>query len=191
MKTTIVGITTLLTIFGSLGNLTAQESGRISNMKKPRQAISGSFYSLSLNQPPFPFNPFPDLPTYSIGDGRFVYDDRSVDYLQLWAELEATRVETQSLQTVSATTEFGSEQMLTAGSGLRLTIALLEGGIKSVSYDTQPGFVYSVQESTDLATWTPLETTVAEDTVTTFFVEDGSLRFYRVVQGDDRIQFPD
>src|SRR6266550_2961752 len=41
---------------------------------------SGTFYSLQKgeDQPPFPFNPLSDLfPVFSLGDGRFVIDDRS------------------------------------------------------------------------------------------------------------------
>ena len=52
----------------------------------------GTFYSLTLFQPPFPFNPFPELPVYAVGDGSFVYDDRSVDYVAwraLWAQESA------------------------------------------------------------------------------------------------------
>jgi len=47
-----------------------------------------TFYSLQRPEiPPLPFNPFPELPLYSIGEHSWVYDDRSVDYVQL--ELEA------------------------------------------------------------------------------------------------------
>ena len=35
---------------------------------------------------PLPFNPFPELPVYSIGEGRFLYDDREVDYAALRKE---------------------------------------------------------------------------------------------------------
>jgi len=30
--------------------------------------------------PPLPFNPFPDLAVYAVGERTFIYDDRSVDY---------------------------------------------------------------------------------------------------------------
>ena len=43
----------------------------------------GLFYSLQHpTYPPFPANPFPDLPVYWIEADRFVYDDRTVDYDQ-------------------------------------------------------------------------------------------------------------
>jgi hypothetical protein len=41
----------------------------------------GAFYSMQLtNLPPYPFNPYPELQLYQIGQNRFAYDDRSVDY---------------------------------------------------------------------------------------------------------------
>ena len=42
---------------------------------------SGTFYSLQKadDQPPLPYDPFADLfPVFSLGDGRFLIDDRSV-----------------------------------------------------------------------------------------------------------------
>jgi len=47
---------------------------------------SGTYWSLQLNnQPPLPFDPFPELETYSVGDNTWLIDDRSVDYPGLWA----------------------------------------------------------------------------------------------------------
>ena len=43
--------------------------------------VGVAYYSAQLsNFPPLPFSPFPDLPVYKVGEGRFVYDDREVDY---------------------------------------------------------------------------------------------------------------
>jgi hypothetical protein len=52
-------------------------------------SIGSTYYSAQLFQPPLPYNPFPDLPLYSFGDGKFVYDDTKVDYGQLRAEAAA------------------------------------------------------------------------------------------------------
>ena len=42
------------------------------------------YYSMQFtNPPPMPVNPFPDLPVYEIGEGKFAYDDRGVDYSAL------------------------------------------------------------------------------------------------------------
>ncbi len=45
--------------------------------------LIGTFRSLTLLQPPFPFNPFPELAVYSTGTGAYVYDDSQVDYVAL------------------------------------------------------------------------------------------------------------
>lgn len=50
--------------------------------------LTGTFYSLTLFQPPFPFNPFPELPVYALTNGGFVFDDRTVDYAALQAANE-------------------------------------------------------------------------------------------------------
>jgi len=55
--------------------------------------VIGTFWSLQKfgEQPPFPFLPF-DVPVYSLGDGVFVFDDRTVDYVALHQEAEAMRL---------------------------------------------------------------------------------------------------
>lgn len=50
---------------------------------------TGTFYSLTLLQAPFPYNPFPELAVYSTGSGAYVYDDSQVDYVALRAEQNA------------------------------------------------------------------------------------------------------
>src|SRR5271157_6661813 len=52
----------------------------------PPDAIpqSGTFYSAQ-NFPPMPFDWLPGLPVYSLGQGRFVIDDSSVDFSALGA----------------------------------------------------------------------------------------------------------
>jgi hypothetical protein len=53
----------------------------------------GTFWSLQLtNQPPLPFNPFPDLPVYAVDQDAFLIDDRSVDYDLLCKEMEAMQM---------------------------------------------------------------------------------------------------
>src|SRR6266496_939410 len=50
---------------------------------RPRPPV---YYSAQRNQPPLPFDPFPDLPVFDLGNGGLMYDDRDVDYDQLNAE---------------------------------------------------------------------------------------------------------
>lgn len=52
----------------------------------------GTFYLMQQKTPPWPFNPFPDLPVYWFGEGpRFLVDDSAVDYVTLRAPALATQ----------------------------------------------------------------------------------------------------
>ena len=64
----------------------------------------GTFYSLTLLQAPFPFNPFPELAVYATGTGAYVYDDSQVDYVAL-------RTEQNSLLSASSFGEGGAQMM--------------------------------------------------------------------------------
>ena len=50
---------------------------------------TGTFWSMQLtNRPPFPCNPFPNLPLYTDGTpGNYYYDDLGIDYSALWAAI--------------------------------------------------------------------------------------------------------
>jgi len=53
----------------------------IGGKAKNSSPASGTFYSLQLsNAPPFPFDPWPGLPHYPLGNGIFLVDDSSVEY---------------------------------------------------------------------------------------------------------------
>ena len=53
----------------------------------------GTFFSLQkTNDPPLPFNPFPELPLYALGTNTYVFDDREVDYVAMQQEREALRL---------------------------------------------------------------------------------------------------
>lgn len=72
--------------------------------------LTGTFRSLTLMQPPFPYLPFSGLPVYALADGTFVYDDRQVDYFALRAELAAEAMMKESMQ-------FSSSSVLLGGGG--------------------------------------------------------------------------
>ena len=72
--------------------------------------LTGTFRSLTLMQPPFPFNPFPGLPVYVLADGTFIYDDSQVDYVALRTEIAAEATQAKSLQ-------FSSSSVLLGGGG--------------------------------------------------------------------------
>ena len=132
----------------------------------------GTFYSLTLLQPPFPFNPFPELAVYSTGTGAYVYDDSQVDYVALRAEQNA------SLFSVSGFGEGGMQMMSlesppapggggggSGGSGgitsappysvagLKLTIPVLVNTntyIYTTIFDHNPALVYDIYARTNL-----------------------------------------
>jgi len=56
--------------------------GWASNLRAEDPPLVGTFYSLQLsNAPPFPYDPWPDLPHWALGNGIFVVDDSTIDYL--------------------------------------------------------------------------------------------------------------
>ena len=105
MKLKNAAIIAMGLVFGAITSTSAQRAAHVKNQQTP---LFGTFYSLTLNQPPFPFNPFPELPVYSIGDGKFVYDDRSVDYLQLRAGIAAIQEEQRAMQLKSGEADSGA-----------------------------------------------------------------------------------
>lgn len=53
-------------------------------------APGGNFWMLGTDTPPLPFNPFPELPVFSLGGDEWLVDDRSVDYPGLQASFAET-----------------------------------------------------------------------------------------------------
>ena len=50
----------------------------------------GTYWTLKGAAAPLPFDPYPDLPVYSVGtNGQYLIDDRSVDYATLDAQMQA------------------------------------------------------------------------------------------------------
>ena len=67
--------------------LAGQANGAGTKKSPPPMPPGGTFYSLqNLAQPPLPFDPFPDLPLLSLGDGIYAFDDRSVNYAAFTAQ---------------------------------------------------------------------------------------------------------
>jgi len=136
----------------------------------------GTFYSLTLLQAPFPFNPFPELPLYDAGDGIYVYDDRSVDYLALrTAEFSAPSAGAKSSGVMLAGGTGGGAMSMSgppppsggggsggsgssvsnpppySATGLKLTIPVLTNGyVYTTVFDHDPGLAYDVYTKTNL-----------------------------------------
>jgi hypothetical protein len=158
----------------------------------------GNYYSAQSYEskrppmPPLPFNPFPELPVYAIGERTFIYDDRSVDYEALRKEAaERQAAEAANQPAVAERGEMMSP--LQSEDDLRLKIETFDAGVKVVSFNTVTGLVYHLQQKTNLndSEWTTIRTLVATSTNADYTIEDGAMAFYRVVQEDDTIQFPD
>jgi hypothetical protein len=60
-----------------------------------------------------------------------------------------------------------------------------------IYFDTVPGCLYNIEESTNLLDWSVMQTAIAMDTNYIFSTTATDMKFYRVVLPDDRIQFPD
>jgi len=87
--------------------------------------LFGTFYSMQIiNWPPLPFNPFPELPLYELGQGIYAYDDREVDYAALRQQ------QTQPQQASAGAQNNKSKVMLAGGSG---------GGAQTMSGPEPPG----------------------------------------------------
>lgn len=158
----------------------AQEQLTIFPSPMPSPPLTGTFRSMTLMQPPFPFNPFPQLPVYSLGDGSFVYDDRTVDYVALRAEIAAEASQASSLQFSSSSVLLGGggvQTMSLSGppppggggggggsggggitspppysvSGLKLTIPVLTNGyIYTTIFEHNPALAYDIYTKTNL-----------------------------------------
>jgi hypothetical protein len=67
---------------------TAQVKKDPQTIIRERIANHGTYYTMqNPKSPPLPFNPFPGLPVYTITNGIFLLDDRTVDYEALREEI--------------------------------------------------------------------------------------------------------
>jgi hypothetical protein len=65
-----------------------------------------------------------------------------------------------------------------------------DNATRVIHFDTMPGFIYNVEESTNLLNWSLMQSVVARDTNYIFSTAATGKKFYRVAQPDDRISFP-
>ena len=91
-----------------------------------RRPASGTYFSAQMKQPPLPFNPFPELPVFALGQKRFIYDDSSVDYARFQREQAMAAPENGQMLN-SAFTSYGTNlhisSILVAGNAVHLTLS--------------------------------------------------------------------
>jgi len=103
---------------------------------------TGAFYSLQRPKyPPFPVNPFPELPVYWIGDNSWIYDDRAVDYEQLAREAQAWA---EALAAEAALLQEPSQQTLLLG-GPYLSVLIAKEPTNTFATLTVTNCVYGHQ----------------------------------------------
>jgi len=148
----------LIGAFVSTGAFAAEELTLVAATEVPQL---GTFYSLTLLQPPLPFNPFPELPVYSAGDGVYVYDDRSVDYVSLaaFSTESSGGVATSSSEPPPSPGGGGggggggvvSNTPPYSVAGLKLTIPVLTNGyIYTTIFEHDPALAYDIYGKTNL-----------------------------------------
>jgi hypothetical protein len=137
-----------------------------------------SYHSAQRNVPPLPFNPFPELQVYDLGDSKFVYDDRDVDYVSLRKNSEeAAAIQSANAEGayVSETPEGGGgspQAMLADGMCLYITMT----GSNSYSLlvtNLSPGTQYLLTDKLEFineigAQWTPVVLFTAASNSATF-----------------------
>jgi hypothetical protein len=139
------------------------------------------------------------LPVIEVEPQKFVFDDTEVDYGELllmnslMMSSSAPPVPGGGGGGASGGTNYLPATVPIPGVPL-LNIETFDEGVKVVSFNTIPGRIYQLQEATNLTSqvWMTIEQFVATSTNADFTVEDSTaMRFYRVFQDDDIIQFPD
>jgi hypothetical protein len=153
---------------------------------------SGTFYLRSQGRAPFPFDPYGGMEPITVLDASnriYLVEDNAKDHALL---TEIYRMSA-DLASPSAGMEMNSPALDNSpSSGFRLNLAPDDDNTGYVYFDTQPGLIYNIEESTNLLDWTASQTFVADDTNFGFTVypTEGA-KFYRASVPDDRISFPD
>ena len=154
----------------------------------------GVVYYLNSMPVPFPVDPYGgSLPVTTLDASNQIYlvEDTPEDYADLRAIQMADMNPALDASPISA-----NENTPAADSsdppGWRVNLAPDDNNTAVVYFDTQPGTIYSVQESTNLLDWLATQTFVADDTNYEFTIyPTEAAKFYRAVVPDDRISFPD
>ena len=147
---------------------------------------AAAFYLTSHPQLPFPSDPYHGaMPLITLDESNGVYQvqDTAADYIAL-LQLTGTNA--------PGGAKFSPKYRDPSSSAPYLEIDLDDDNVtRIIHFDTLPGYIYNVEESTNLIDWTLLQTAVATDTNYIFSTTAEGTKFYRAVQPDDRLHFPD
>ncbi len=148
------------------------------------------FYSTQKIVPPLPFNPFPELDLFDLGDNKFAYDDRAVDYQGLSA-------------TTAVMTSFSAEELdgpllgpLMCSSSNDLSLNITSTNTSDFLLDvcnTTPGVLYgigakSVLDIDPFNTWTLVNVFEAQSTNEQLVgTASAPTRFYTAVNLDEYV----
>jgi len=169
----------------------AAEAGKLKAVQPENLPFYGTFFSWQRPwTAPAPFDPFPELIVYDLGDGCFLLDDRELDY-SLVSELAALMAESEG---------GGQEQMMMmegVGEGCGLWLSISRNSISNVLltlHNTRQGQTYTVWSITNLAltNWVVetnvtgasgdfTETLIAMGTRSNLFLKATEVRDYSVV----------
>jgi hypothetical protein len=120
---------------------------------------AGTYWCLQTTQPPLPFDPFPELPVYTVDptNGIFLVDDRSVDWLGLRAQQEE---QAQAQAMVNRMIRFAASDFETAdteaslavcgSNDLWLEISGITNGMTYLNLHNATDEVYEVWSKVDL-----------------------------------------
>ena len=155
MKTTMRGVVGAVavslalevgSVYGQVITLQTTSGKLLVGQLVPAAAVpeSGTFYSLQNDWPPLPFDWMPGLPVYSLGGGKFLVEDSSVNYAQV-----------QQSGTMSPMDDSGTNQppLLNCGfdtNGLWLELTNAADGLAYLNLHNASDFVYEILGKTDL-----------------------------------------
>lgn len=133
----------------TLEELATAEAGQLNAVSPEAMPYYGTFYSWQKPwQAPSPVNFFPELPLYDLGNGRYLLDDRGLDY-PLVNALAALMAESEG---GGGATQMMMNEGVGEGCGLWLSISRnTSSNVVLTLHNTRPGQTYELWSLTNLA----------------------------------------
>ncbi len=164
---------------------------------KKKHPMVPIFWSATQQQPPLPFNPFPELKLYDAGTNNFIYDDREVDYpaLQAAVAAEQSKGEAEAGPPEFSAGSGGMAMMMNSSAPI---LEIIKPGEQEdegtnflVRFETTRGNRYLFEQSADLVSWTTVSDFFADSETSDFEITpDQAHQFFRVFVPEQKITFP-